>query len=84
MVGLAQLIDGLNRQYDHLCLTQQPDQTALTQPVVDRFCEQLQEVIDVRPDLEPKCTDLQEDLRRWFGEEGPMGAPTRDWLEDES
>ena len=64
--GSRTLIDGLNRQYDNLCQSVRPSHRGLTQPVLDRFCEQLQEVADKRPDLTAKCNDLQEHLREWF------------------
>ncbi len=64
--GSRTLIDGLNRQYDNLCQTVRPHHHGLTQPVLERFCEQLQEVAESRPELSAKCNDLQEHLREWF------------------
>jgi hypothetical protein len=34
-------------------------------PVLERFCETLDEVAAVRPELEPKCTQLAEPLRQF-------------------
>ncbi|MEX2142010.1 MAG: hypothetical protein WD894_22275 [Pirellulales bacterium] len=64
------LIDGLSRDFGNLRdVVQSPDASlgaALIEPVLDRFCETLAAVTDARNDLEPKCTDLQQQLRRFL------------------
>jgi hypothetical protein len=65
-------IDALNRHFDNLCQANRDRQDELLQPVVARFCEQLQEVAEKWSDLSPKCFALQETLRLWFGEENPL------------
>ncbi|MHC4178775.1 MAG: hypothetical protein ACYSWU_14790 [Planctomycetota bacterium] len=38
---------------------------ALVEPVVQRFCEELQSVSAARPDLGEKCTDLERQLNEF-------------------
>ena len=65
-------IDALNQQFDNLCQANRNRQDELLQPVVDRFCGQLQEVAETWGDLTPKCFALQETLQLWFGEGDPL------------
>jgi hypothetical protein len=65
-----ELIDRLSRDFGNLREVAQTQDAslgaALIEPVLDRFCETLEAVATARKDLELKCTDLQERLRRFL------------------
>jgi hypothetical protein len=62
------LIDQLSRDFGNLREVSGSAQSAgaLVEPVIDRFCETLDAVAAARTDLEAKCTDLQERLKRFL------------------
>ena len=76
------LIDRLSRDFGNLRdVAQSRDIAAaesLFEPVLDRFCETLDEVAAARPVLDRKCGDLQQRLRRFleppsnYDEPGPF------------
>jgi hypothetical protein len=55
--------------------------TALLEPVLERFCETVDAVEAGRPDLQPKCADLQGRLRRFLDPVDP--EPHFDLPDDE-
>jgi hypothetical protein len=60
------LIDQLSRDFGNLReVSASPEADALVGPVLDRFCETLDSVAAARADLQEKCADLQERLRRF-------------------
>jgi hypothetical protein len=73
-------IDRLSRDFGNLReVVQSRDPAAaeaLLEPVLDRFCESLETVAAARIELAPKCTSLQERLRRFLEppEEGSTEA----------
>ena len=79
------LIDRLSRDFGNLRdVAQSRDfaaAEALFEPVLDRFSETLAEVAVDRPELDRKCTDLQQRLRCFL--EPPSSEPTPDLDEDE-
>lgn len=80
-----QLIDRLNRDFGNLREISQSSDFAsadsLIEPVLDRFDETLADVARARPDLEPKCADLQSRLQRFL--EPPSEEPASDLFDDE-
>jgi hypothetical protein len=62
------LIDQLSRDFGNLREVSGSAETAgaLAEPVINRFCETLDAVAAARTDLQEKCTDLQERLKRFL------------------
>ena len=55
----------LNRQFGNLRAAISEPSAALVEPVVQRFCEELHSVSEVRPDLAEKCEDLERQLSQF-------------------
>ncbi len=76
--------ESLNRQFGNLRAAMQDADSALVEPVVERFCEELHAVAEARADLAAKCADLERQLRefaaRLAGEDD--WGEDRDWEED--
>jgi hypothetical protein len=56
------LVQTLNRQFGNLRAAIGDPAPALVEPVVQRFCSELDSVAEARPDLGPKCADLERQL----------------------
>lgn len=60
------LVDGLNRQFGNLHEMMKEPSDALLEPVLERFCDELNEAAEAHPDLAPKCADLERQLREFL------------------
>jgi len=77
------LVDRLNRQFGNLHEMMMEPSDALLEPVVERFCDELNETAEAHPDLIPKCTDLDRQLREFLkGLSEPPSSDIPDWDED--
>ena len=61
----APLAPRLNGQFGNLRAAISDPAPALVEPVVERFCEELDSVSEARPDLAAKCADLQRQLHQF-------------------
>ena len=79
------LIDKLNRQFENLREVVPDPSDALLEPVVQRFCDELDETGKAYPDLTERCADLERQLHD-FAEgrpEAPSDWETPDWDDDD-
>jgi len=74
----APIAQSLNRQFGNLRAAIGDPGVALVEPVIARFCEELQAAVEVRPDLAEKCADLERQLHEFAA----RLAPEEDWEED--
>ncbi len=61
----AVLAKSLGRHFGNLRSAVADPSAALVEPVTERFCQELQEAADARPDLAAKCADLDTELREF-------------------
>jgi len=69
-------VDKLNRQFDNLREVVPDPSGALLEPVVQRFCDELNEAGQAYPDLAERCADLERQLHDFA--EGRPETPS-DW-----
>jgi len=78
-------MESLNRHFGNLRMALGEPDSALVEPVIARFCEELHAVSEARADLGEKCTDLERQLRaiaaRLWGE-GDDDEEPLDWRDD--
>ena len=67
----APLAEGLNRQFGNLRAAIGDPAPALVEPVVARFCEELQAAAEARSDLAEKCADLERQLSEFAARLSP-------------
>jgi hypothetical protein len=61
----GKLVGSVNRHFSNLRDVVDDPSPELIEPVVERFCEQLQSVCDGQPELSEKCADLQRQSREF-------------------
>ena len=59
----SDLVPALNRQFGNLREVLSTVSPELLEPVVERFCQELGTAVELRPDLDSKCQDLERQLR---------------------
>ncbi|MDY0168529.1 MAG: hypothetical protein RBS80_18415 [Thermoguttaceae bacterium] len=76
-------MESLNRHFGNLRAAMDSAESALIEPVIERFREELHAVSDVRADLGDKCTDLDRQLREFAARvsDEDEGEPF-DWEDD--
>jgi hypothetical protein len=82
------LIDRLRRDFGNLREITAADETtmcgsSLAEPVAQKFSETLRDVLETRPDLQPRCEWLQEALQRFLNDEDPKGFTDPADIDDE-
>ena len=60
----AELAASLNRQFGNVQAALEDPTAALVEPVVSKFCQELQSVAELRPELAEKCADLEDMLQQ--------------------
>lgn len=74
----ASFASALNRHFGNLRAVVCDPSAALLEPVIQRFCQELHSITDVRPDLAEKCTDLERQLNQFAAQSSAEG----DWDDD--
>ncbi len=78
-------MESLNRHFGNLRAALREGGSALVEPVIERFCEELHAVSEARPDLADKCADLERQLSEFaagLSDEGSEADEPFDWDDD--